>query len=371
MNHKKQKQKKMKSSTLNILTVTVLLSMTGPQAQSLTCQKIFPVKHPANTGYLPKTLRFLSFNMENLTQVNLGSSPKRPFRNQQAKPEKETMGVADVLLDVQPDIVLAQEIFRRQALNHLDDQHTGNSYDTIFRHGNDPRGIHLAQMVKKGLPLEFKTISHHNLKWSNPFRGGTEQPLFSRDLPVTLVFIKGVKSPVLIYANMHAKSKRIGDTELPGEGAAIRKAQMEGTARILKQFQAKYGEDIPMLVAGDFNSDVNKENDVAPLRQFLRNAFDVLNPPVSSRDRTTHVFIETDKVSDKQTIHNDQMDAFFVNAAFEKFIINSYVYRYRDQSYQLPLPKSYEDKKDLPSDHYPIVLEIDFQGLLEARMGKN
>jgi hypothetical protein len=60
-----------------------------------------------------------------------------------------------------------------------------------------------------------------------------------------------------------------------------------------------------------------------------------------------------------------QIDAVLVNESGTKFITAAKVPRYQDKNgNELPIPKSFQDLKKNPSDHYPVHTELDFEKLI-------
>ncbi|NBX91923.1 MAG: hypothetical protein EBQ85_01675 [Proteobacteria bacterium] len=257
------------------------------------------------------------------------------------------------------DILAVEEIENLKALGSFSKEFLGSQYNSYLIEGNDPRGIDVGFLVKASLPFEVEQRTHKNETWSDPIAGGKTTRLFSRDLPALLFRTDKKAAPFLIYFGTHFKSKR--DRPKDPESRILRKAQVERASEIVKAYEAEFGAQTPIFLAGDFNGEIAHEKEFVSLSQVasLHDTFDVVSPPLSQEERVTHTFFPKDG-----KMKRSQLDAVLVNAAAAKFIQDAKVYRYKDSNgEELPLPSSFQDVMKNPSDHFPVQADLDFKKL--------
>ncbi|MBI5202209.1 MAG: hypothetical protein HY925_11525 [Elusimicrobia bacterium] len=310
--------------------------------------------------------RFGTYNMLNLFE-KVGEhvpDPERPGKLKKvsdavAKEEWQLKEQARAILESDLDVMSVQEVENVAALKDFVDRYLGSRYRLFLIEGNDERGIDVAFIVKNDLPLEIEHITHKDETWRDPMLGNRETKLFSRDLPELVVRVKGVSKPLFALVGTHYKSKRDrggGDHESNG----LRRAQVERTAQIIGRMQAKYGKDTPILLAGDFNGRMNHEPEFEALKRTgLIDAFDALPNPPSERDRITHTYHPRGGPTQAH-----QMDAVMIVSTLKNLIKRAFVYRYKDaQGREKPIPRTFEERSKNPSDHFPVVVEMEFQPL--------
>jgi hypothetical protein len=122
---------------------------------------------------------------------------------------------------------------------------------------------------------------------------------------------------------------------------------------------------VPILVAGDFNGTVHEGPEFRPLTDILEDSLDMGSRPVASNEeRATHAYLP----NGDDPIYN-QLDAILVTPNLRDAVEESFVHRYKDaQGRVLPLPRSSAERELNPSDHYPVILKLRFQRLLEMQL---
>ena len=174
--------------------------------------------------------------------------------------------------------------------------------------------------------------------------GGPPRPLFSRDLPQRIVRAEGSAKPLFIVFGTHFKSKR----DRPGdpESRIVAKAQAERAAQVIEEARKEFGADVPLMLAGDFNGDVNKDDTFDALwkQAKLLNSLDLRQPPVPLSERVTHTYHPREGPA-----HLAQMDAVAVSGASRLCAGRRDLLRRRrqDQGH----PRTYEERSKNPSDH--------------------
>lgn len=273
------------------------------------------------------------------------------------KEEASRAAQAKAILDEDLDVVSLQEVENIKALEDFARDHLGGKYRAFLIEGNDERGIDVAFLVKKDLPLE---IEHRTVKgetWQDPTLGGKTVPLFSRDLPSLVIKADG--KPLLVLFGAHMKSKR----DRPGDPNSniLRRAQAERAAQILKRTEAEF-PGVPILAAGDFNGDLAHDESLAPLRGAGMSESLAL-AGVPEADRVTHTYHPNGGPAQAH-----QMDALLISTAWKRLVATARVHRYRDaQGRVKPIPKTYAERSKNPSDHFPVVVELNLPALLDAQ----
>ncbi len=295
-----------------------------------------------------KTLRIMTYNVKDLYLRKVNDKGGKPIV--EPKPLNELRGIAAPILDVDPDIVILEEVDDMQTLTAFKENFLGRQkYLGNLIEGNDTRGIDIGFLVKADLPLQLDMETHRDVTWMNPDTGMREK-LFSRDLPV--VFVRRNKSekvPALIVVGNHARSQR--DRAHDVGGVKIRTAQYLAAAEIIRGYMRRW-PNVPIVLGGDFNTELRNSREVLPLRSILRDSFDVAKVPMQAR--TTHTFHPE---GGERVL--SQLDTIYVSPILAQSIRGAAVYRYRDGSgRELPLPRTFEERSLNPSDHYPVAIEL-------------
>lgn len=254
-----------------------------------------------------------------------------------------------------PDIIILTEVHKDEDMKkfmQLDTLGLKDKYYNFLKEGNSNRGINIGISVKKDLGFKFKLVSHKHLKWTDPVTKA-EYPLFARDIPALIMTRPGDDKPALIVMGNHAKSKR--DNPGDKESTRYRTAQYEGMKKIIDDFKAEYGEDIPMILAGDFNTDVTTAPEMKSIRTAMKSIFDSIPGKVfSAQERITHFFFGQGGNSFKQM--DDIRLAGKVKAIFAA------VLKYKKANgEEIPDPKSFKERELLPSDHRPVFATIQIE----------
>ncbi|UPT73583.1 MAG: hypothetical protein M0D55_17240 [Elusimicrobiota bacterium] len=188
--------------------------------------------------------------------------------------------------------------------------------------------------------------------------------MFSRDLTSLVVRAEPGGKPLFVLFGTHFKSKRDRDGRDP-ESRIMRGAQVRRSAEIIGRYRKEFGRDVPVMIAGDFNGVVPDEPEFRPLFEAagLIDAFDAAPNPPSGKDRVTHTFHPRGGAT-----HQGQMDAILVSKSLRGAVKAAEVYRYKDdQGRAKPIPRTYEERSQNPSDHFPVILTLDFAPIRDRR----
>lgn len=353
---------------LLILTLVGLSVFTTLTPVTVHAEKLCQVVYNGNKRELQtlKTLRLMTYNVENLF-LHVGKFERTSAfeMNQKTdahdKPEEEVRAIGGVIREENPDVIVLQEVESVEAMDNLNQKFLGGQYRTMMIPGNDTRGINIGFLIKSDLDLQAKLETHKDIMWMDPV-DKKEIPLFSRDLPALILTKNGSDKPVMIVLGNHAKSKR----DRPGdpESLIIRTAQFQGIAKIVQDYQQKYGAQIPTVLTGDFNTDVQHGSELRPLQGLMSDSFDLVEKNVTDRDRVTHTFHP-----ERGGTVADQMDSVMVNGVLSNSVQDVHVYRYKDANGKVKaLPDSYQEREQNPSDHFPVVVDFSTEPLLKQAM---
>ncbi len=255
----------------------------------------------------------------------------------------------EVILENDPDIFIGSEVHKDEDARHLMDLDTNGlkgQYYTFVKEGNSNRGINIMFGVKKDLGFKFKLFTHKHREWTDPV-SKIKYPLFSRDLPVLTLTRPGDEKPMVIVIGNHAKSKR--DNPQDPESTRYRTAQYEeGVKVILEELQEKFGKDVPVIMGGDFNTDVIKAAEMNSIRDSLKSVFDSINGKTFEyAQRATHFYFGP---GGKKAQPMDD-----IRVSGQLTVLEAEVIKYKNSNGNvLPDPATFADREKLPSDHRPV-----------------
>jgi hypothetical protein len=275
------------------------------------------------------------------------------------KPEEQVQQLRKILNDVSPDIAVLTEVESLAALKTLASE-VSSPYKSFLVEGNDMRGIDIGFLIKSDLPIKAEVISHKDRQWKDPVTR-RKTPLFSRDLPVLLLRKDNDPKPFLMVFGMHAISQR----GRPGDfgSTRLRTAQFDGALRIIEEFRVNFGYDVPVVLAGDFNTSVMFAPEFEAIRDTLLSAFDLAQNTIPRAARVTHTFhesyIDPADGSTHERTSMDQLDDIRLLGISAESVLSAVVHRYKDSDgVTLPFALSREQRYTQNSDHLPVVVEI-------------
>jgi hypothetical protein len=304
----------------------------------------------------------MSFNVDGLYYYTKRAGPKptmdrlsrrnlAPYEKYDAKPPYKIDWIARIINEYDPDVFFGVEIESYASFETFNQDKLNSRYAAFVFEGNTPKDVKVGFLIKKDLPFSVEFLSHREATGSNALYPN-ERKVFGRDVPVALIRTKGKQAPMLAVIGIHAASFKVR----PGDptSAGIRNLQYEATKKIIKNLLRKYGAKLPIVLTGDFNVDTRTSNELKPLHQLLSSAFNFSRVPVAYEERITHSFHP-----DPNTYIYWQADDFFITQNLRERILAARVLHYVDPTGRiLALPTSIEARKELPSDHRPILLDI-------------
>lgn len=276
------------------------------------------------------------------------------------KPLEKLKGLAQCIFDIAPDILMLNEVGGKESLQNFNHYFLHNSYDVQLIEGNSDRGIDVGYLVKK--ELGYKPILLTHKERPIDFHYAHEEPnkrrfYFSRDVLELRLFEPQGHSPALTFLLTHLKSK-LDPHGLDPLGKGRREAELKALAKVYNEVQSELGDEAKIVVAGDMNgvaSPLNTDSEFVSLYETTDLVESLEISAVSPNERFTQT-----QIFPGQAPEQFQIDYIFVSKALAPLVKRAYVYRFKDAwGEPLPAPTLLEQRAALPSDHYPVVAEID------------
>lgn len=325
-----------------------------PRRGTITEREEFfgPVLHykanPLYRGRLKDVLRIGTYNISS----KLDGDSSTEYHNMMSRiDEGKRMGNAKIIRDFDPDFQLLVEIENVDAAENMIRRGLNSKYHNLLIPGNDQKGINISLLVRKDLPVEILWKSHRNIQKNG-------QTVFSRDLPVGLVFDRDdhgrvQRDPRLIFVGVHYKSRRRSHGD-PRRQQERRELQVEYTLRVVNELRRHHGDRVPIVLLGDLNNDIHDAEEFKPL--FRQGFIDTLDRvPNRKQHRPTFFYFNRERlVRDEH-----QFDAILVQSTKRIRVLSGGVLPYLDsEGHVLSPPKDIIESRARPSDHQAIGVEI-------------
>jgi endonuclease/exonuclease/phosphatase family metal-dependent hydrolase len=308
-------------------------------------------------------MRLCTFNVENLFLST--TSVHQPLKN-----VDKVKWLARVIRDIDADVIFLVEVGGKISLEKFNSDYLDNNYHSSLIEGNSSRGIELGYLIHKRLsyrcehlthrnrPLNF-IYPHHQKENENLVKQGKQiryqSELMSRDI-AELRLLDENDNLVCILLGLHLKSK-LDDTGVDFNGNKRRASEMKLVLESYKKLDQRYHGKVPIFITGDFNGHANITNTEEAFQAIYKqtNLLDIsehLNWDES--ERTTFVIYDKNKKAVPL-----QLDYFFLDKKWAHLLNKEEcaVYRYQKENV-LPLPQTPFARAELPSDHYPLVVDI-------------
>ena len=188
----------------------------------------------------PMPLKVLNWNTRNFyNHLNDDPAPEE-VQKTEAQYNAQRVAVGKVLKDLDPDVVVLQEVESEVVLDDLNETELAGAYtDRVILTGNDPRGIDIAILSK--IPLD-QAVTHAEDVFE--LVGNNQKEFqFSRDCPEYHLTFNGRK---IVLLGVHLRSKG------PPDDVDRRLAQAQRTRAIASGLVAE-DPSRGIIVLGDFN----------------------------------------------------------------------------------------------------------------------
>lgn len=296
-------------------------------------------------------LKVLQWNVENLflfldyyNQENFNEISENQWQGMTSslrgnKPLVKVQEIAQIILQENPDVCVFCEVGGTESLNNLNKYFLKDRYLVKMRKSNSRRGIDVGFLVRKELPWIASVKTNRFLKLDSRFQ---EDSKFSRDIP-ELRFYNQQQVLQMVIMGLHFKSKAsLGEDYF---GIETRSAEVRGLVKIYNRVQNKY--QVPIIVAGDFNGELHEDSEFNPLWEEtdLQDCLIKQQPVIT--ERATFVRMDPYKLS--------RLD--YVLSCPRVQVQSMQVIKFKTfYDIEMPFPTSWNEKKKLPSDHYPQIM---------------
>lgn len=330
-------------------------------------------------------LKFCLLNAENLFLMFDGTPSKDALNLKEAhwqrlstsvyenKPLKKTQEIAKALKDINADIIMLCEVGGLESLNNFNLLFMDDAYSPCLIEGNSERNIDVGFLIRKGLPFYFDLQSNKNrlinylypherdsLNNGYPVKGGkiTTSHKFSRDVVELKLFKSDQDKPFMIILLTHLKS-RLDPERIDPNGFERRQAELKTLLDIYEELEKNHPQ-VPVMVAGDFNGNASSQGTDEEFKDLysrtqLRDILEAAG--LSLEDRATFYQVRNGSRADGR-----QIDFVFAPPLLQALVKpgSCKVYRYKDEfGMDHDIPRNMDAKLNLPSDHYPLVFELE------------
>lgn len=281
----------------------------------------------------------------------------------------KALALAAAIKDIQPDLVMLNEVGGEESLNNFNKYFLDSHFIPHLIEGNSERGIDCGYLLRQSLPLQALLKSHKDVplhflyphERNNPYVS-IKTHYFSRDCLELRLFDPTSNQLKLITLLVHLKSKLDPDGIDP-DGRERRAAELLTLLRIYQDIERETGGQIPICIGGDFNGisrSIHHEPEFLPIYKTtqLKDVFDICAR--EEVERATQI-----QINRQGRIDYLQIDCVFASPALQPKVDcnGTYVYRYKNElGIAAPFPQTLEQRLQLPSDHYPVV--VTFTSLL-------
>ena len=354
----------MKIKAVVLAMVVGLALVMAPSAHAVgLCADLFAPR-PAATASRGALRRLETVSQIKVMAFNVEEFFLTVHDGREAKSVEAIRGVARAITDANPDFLVLEEVGGIDALKTLSRTYLNDAYEAFLVPGNDMGGIDIGYLVKRDLPLSVSVESHRDVMWKDPV-DQAQHKLFTRDAPALMIRAAGAaenSAPLFILIGNHAKAQR--DRDGDPESVLLRTAQYKAMASIVNDYQTEFGREVPIIVGGDFNADVQSAPSIAALRKNMKDPFDLTGATKAAR--VTHTYHPREGDAEYS-----QLDALLVTPSLADNVVSMETYRYKNrQGVAKPLPTTYDERSENPSDHFPIILVLKTDDLFPRAAGQ-
>lgn len=289
------------------------------------------------------------------------------------KPLQKVKDLVRTIKDIDADVYMFCEVGGPESLTNFNELFLDSQYFCVILEGNSDRNIDVGFLVKKNAPFYFDLQSNKNrpINYLYPHEretltGPTLIPegkvqashKFSRDAAELKLFTTDIEKPFLIILLTHLKS-RLDPDRIDPHGFERRGAELSTLIDIYQEIEKKY-PGVPIIVAGDLNGFAGKSKTDPEFQVIYQKTqlLDILElAAVPEIQRATHY-----QIRPSQKIDGRQIDFCFLSTEAQKHLnlSSAAVYRFKDEyGLRIDIPTTMEAKIALPSDHYPVIFELE------------
>ncbi len=260
---------------------------------------------------------------------------------------KQLYELKEMINEIDPDVLFLTEVGGPESLENFNSFFLSNKYKIYCEPSNSDRGIDLGYMVKKGLKYKVQIKNHTKpiLQNGKKFSRGVMELRLSLD-------------DSFVYVNFlcHLKSK-LNLKRVDFEGRGQRAAEINYLRDLYLKTSKKY-DRIPVTISGDFNGVIfenETEEEFLPLLEStkLKDVFELLKRPIEQR--MSYCYFNR-----QGTRYPMQLDYFLIDEKFSHRLSSESTLLGFSPPYTstFELPDSMKEKRDLPSDHFPLFIKL-------------
>jgi endonuclease/exonuclease/phosphatase family metal-dependent hydrolase len=272
-----------------------------------------------------------------------------PQLRHKQKPINKLWGLHDAIHDIDPDILMLIEVGGKESLDHFNHYFLKDAYEAYFVETNSNRSIDLAFLVKKNLRFHAKSVSNRETLVTID-QGAGVQTRFSRDVAELHLF-EGTDLKLILLLT-HLKSKISTDRDF--QGRDMRRAEANALTALYTKICEKHPE-VPVVVGGDFNSDLKSPELELIAKTNLTDFHDLVGS--AAEDRISQMHFDY-----RGTPQPQILDYLLVSPHLKDKVVakESHTYRYKSfYNTPHPLPTTVHQRYHMPSDHFPLVLVLE------------
>lgn len=307
----------------------------------------------------PQSYRFAAYNVFNLfLRTGKYEWTENGFvkvdEKDDLKPEKplhQVEQLAATIKEINADFMLLTEVEGPNSLDTFIENYLDNKYEGFTSPSNDIRDLRISLIVKRELDLSVELKSYEALRITNPITEVNES-LFVRNLPFFIIKKRSTNEYLMAIVGIHFKSQRNRSKD---ENSTLkRKSEAEKAAELVNNFKNKF-PGIPLFVMGDFNAHISAEEFQSIRDLNFHNPFDTHFLDPDNLGLITHSYHPEPGVTKYDTI-----DFALIDPNYSQGLKQAFIYRYKDKNGNVKQPPSSIKERDQnPSDHFPIVFDID------------
>ncbi len=249
------------------------------------------------------------------------------------KPHFKVQAIAELILNVDPDICFFTEVGGKESLENLNNFFLHNKYNAIHHPTNSDRGIDMGILIRKG--MDFKSKMHTN-------------KVFARGV---LELMLNTNTQSIHFLLTHLKSK-LNLKGLDFEGRSQRQLELEKMSDIYHKIKAKSGSH-KSIILGDLNGILASDGQDYEISKFAENLglSDALEiAKIAEIERITYVYYN--KQGDPNPM---QLDYVLIPESLSSSVESNATFVMNFEGKPLKdFPTSKEEFRKMPSDHYPI-----------------
>jgi len=254
----------------------------------------------------------------------------------------DILGIKKTIQEIDADIYMLCEVGGKESLDNFNKYFLDNKYSVYMKEGNSTRGLCVGYLVKKESKYTYTVKTNKDVTLSNG--------KISRDILELRIYRNGKLKLIKLLVHLKSKRSSKGDRE----GLAKRTDEVKAVIDFYKKIKKQY--KIPVILAGDFNGHAQKENpdeEFNPIYETdLLDAHEIAKS--TDEERTSFVSFYTTRVL-------RQLDYIFLSGDLHSKLSKVYNPKFKNEyGDNLGIPDSFMEKKWMPSDHFPVVVELDF-----------